>query len=172
MSLFSKVFGGASAPEANRITDPSERDPEAGLAQWFVGDHHDCDARWVRVEAAVDDGDVPVALEAFASFNKAMKRHFSWEEQVLFPAFEQATGMVQGPTQVMRMEHEQMRGVLRTMEDAALDEDLDALVEHGDTLLMFIQQHNQKEEGMLYPMADRAVGPQWPALHQALSRLA
>ena len=41
-----------------------------------------------------------------------MLRHFEMEEAVLFPAFEEATGMTQGPTMVMHAEHVQMKGVL------------------------------------------------------------
>jgi hemerythrin-like domain-containing protein len=33
---------------------------------------------------------------------------------------------------------------------------------------MFIAQHNNKEEGMLYPMAERALGGQWESLLQRL----
>ena len=81
---------------------------------------------------------------------------------MLFPAFEQATGMNgMGPTAVMRMEHEQMRGVLSQMEQEASRGDYDALSDHGDTLQMLIQQHNVKEEGMLYPMCERTLTPRW-----------
>lgn len=30
---------------------------------------------------------------------------------------------------------------------------------------MVIQQHNVKEENMLYPMTERALGPHWQELH-------
>ena len=40
----------------------------------------------------------------------------------------------------------------------------------GDTLLMLMQQHNVKEEGMLYPMAARLLGgPAWGPLGEALA---
>ncbi len=87
---------------------------------------------------------------------------------MLFPAFEQATGMTMGPTRVMRMEHEQMRGLLSQMAMAATD--IDALVEHGDTLLMLTQQHNMKEEGMLYPMAQGHLTGTWATLVPKLAR--
>jgi len=77
---------------------------------------------------------------------------------VIFPAFEQATGMTDGgPTSVMRSEHAQMRGLIEQMGVAADADNYDELVDIGDTLLMLTQQHNQKEEQMLYPMCDRAL---------------
>jgi hemerythrin-like domain-containing protein len=42
------------------------------------------------------------------------------EEKVMFPTFEEVTGMTQGPTMIMRMEHDQMRQLLN-----ALQEDLE-----------------------------------------------
>jgi hemerythrin-like domain-containing protein len=38
----------------------------------------------------------------------------------------------------------------------------------GDTLLMLIQQHNQKEEHMLYTMAERALAADWAKLRERL----
>ena len=62
--------------------------------------------------------------------------------------------MTGGPTQVMRMEHEQMRNVLRQMDGALDSDDFDTALGAGETMLILMQQHNMKEEGMLYPMAD------------------
>ena len=33
----------------------------------------------------------------------------------MFPSFEEVTGMTQGPTMVMRMEHNQMRSILEDL---------------------------------------------------------
>lgn len=126
------------------------------ISTFFTDDHRACDAAWTEVERLVDAGD-PDGPAAFHRFAAAMERHFRMEEDVLFPAFEAATGMSGGPTAVMRMEHEQMRGLLRQMASAA-DADPEALLDQGDTLLMLVQQHNVKEEGMLYPMCDVRLG--------------
>lgn len=135
---------------------------------FFAGDHRHCDNEWAAVEAAVDAADNDRAAACWKRFDAAMRRHFAMEEEVLFPAFEDATGMRGGPTQVMRMEHAQMLGVLEQMAAAAAEGDFETLVDHGDTLLMLIQQHNVKEEGMLYPMADRALAAQWSEIKAKL----
>jgi hemerythrin-like domain-containing protein len=140
-----------------------------GLAEHFAADHARCDGLWADVEAAIEKGDAASVSAAWRSFDRAMRRHFRMEEEVLFPAFEAATGMAQaGPTHVMRSEHVQMRGVLDQMAAAAEREDHQELADLGDTLLMLIQQHNAKEEAMLYPMSERALADRWPELKDRL----
>jgi hemerythrin-like domain-containing protein len=133
-------------------------DPRTGPVDFFTADHRHCDEVWARVEAAIDGDDAKEATRLFAEFDAAMRLHLAMEEEVLFPAFEAATGMRGGPTHVMRMEHQQMRGMLDQMARAAATGDFDSVSDHGDTLMMLIQQHNLKEEGMLYPMTERALG--------------
>ncbi|MCO4763873.1 MAG: hemerythrin domain-containing protein [Myxococcales bacterium] len=134
------------------------------LTEFAASDHKHCDQLWADVEAA--EGDDAACLAAWKAFTDAMERHFKMEEEVMFPAFEQATGMHGGgPTAVMRMEHKQMRGVMATMAAAADDGDFELLIDHGDTLMMLIAQHNVKEENMLYPMSQRAIGAGWSAMH-------
>ena len=115
-------------------------------SEFLSRDHHACDALWADVEQAADDGDLAATRTRFAGFERAMQRHFAFEEQTLFTALDEVTGMRgMGPTAVMRMEHEQMRQVLSAMATELATDDLDALMAHGDTLLMLIQQHNLKE---------------------------
>ncbi len=135
-----------------------------GLAKFFVDDHRACDKLWADVEGAVDAGDSDKAKTCFTTFRDTMLRHLKMEEEVLFPAFEQATGMRGGPTQVMRMEHEQMKGLLNQMTALAEAGDLSEVADQGDTLLMLIQQHNSKEEGILYPMAQQHLSGDWEQL--------
>ena len=142
--------------------------PSAGPRAFFTDDHRACDDLWAAVEVAADRRDRAAALAAFARFDAATRRHLDMEEQVLFPELERATGMTMGPTQVMRAEHAQMRGLLDQMARAA-DVDLDGLIEHGDTLLMLTQQHNMKEEGILYPMAQAHLAASWEPIGKRLA---
>ena len=77
------------------------------------------------------------------------------EETVLFPTFEEISDMRQGPTQVMRMEHQQMRNLLARMSEAVSSGDQEEILEVGETMMILMQQRNVKEEGILYPMADQ-----------------
>jgi iron-sulfur cluster repair protein YtfE (RIC family) len=61
--------------------------------------------------------------------------------------------------------------VLDAMARAAATGNVDSVLDHGDTLLMLIQQHNLKEEGMLYPMAERALGgAAWGPIAEAIGQ--
>lgn len=133
---------------------------------FFTSDHRECDALWSSVENAINDGDEAKARSAWEKFETMMRRHFRMEEEVLFPAVEDATGMPAdaGPTAVMRSEHSQMRGLLDQMAAAMRAGDLRDVLDHGDTLLMIAQQHNLKEESVLYPMCDDALGEHWGSI--------
>ncbi|MBI4818647.1 MAG: hemerythrin domain-containing protein [Deltaproteobacteria bacterium] len=140
---------------------------EDGATAFFSADHTACDEAWAKVEAS--GGDAKAISAAFHSFEALMDRHLRMEEEVLFPAFEAATGMRGvGPTEVMRHEHRQMRAILSDMNLAVSESRTDNVLDLGDTLLMLIQQHNAKEEGMLYPMADAQLGDEWPELAKRL----
>jgi hemerythrin-like domain-containing protein len=60
----------------------------------------------------------------------------------------------------MTMEHQQMRALLAELEDARGNRDGDACLGLVETLHFLIQQHNAKEEGILYPLADQGLAPQ------------
>jgi iron-sulfur cluster repair protein YtfE (RIC family) len=142
---------------------------DESLAAFFVQDHRNCDAGWAEVESAADAGDAAATQSAWKRFDTALRTHLQMEEDVLFPAFEAATGMIAGPTQVMRMEHQQMRGVLGQMSAALAGGDLQELLDQGDTLHLLIQQHNMKEEGILYPASERSLGGGWTQIRAALA---
>lgn len=141
-----------------------------GPIDFFTTDHRRCDGLWAAVEAAADRGRGEALAAAYAPFAAAMERHFRMEEEVLFPAFEDATGMRGGgPTHVMRYEHAQMRGLMAQLDDAVARGATGDVLDLGDTLLMLVQQHNAKEEAMLYPMAERVLASDWPALAERLA---
>lgn len=144
-------------------------DNETGLSAFFEQDHRDCDARWADVEELLDTQDIEAARPAWTKFETGLRRHMAMEEEVLFPAFESAARMGGGgPTAVMRMEHKQMMGLLDQIGTAIESGDAEQAMDIGDTLLMLVQQHNIKEEGMLYPMAENVLAGSWPKLVELL----
>ena len=121
-------------------------------------DHHrHCDELFAAAEDAALRGDWALAAPAFERFNAQMTAHFDAEETLLFPAFEAASGMVAGPTRMMRYEHDQMRGLLSQLAAACEAKDSQEYGGAGETLLMLMQQHNMKEENILYPMCDQSL---------------
>jgi hemerythrin-like domain-containing protein len=134
------------------------------ITDFMSNDHRSCDDRLAGVEQAVAGGDWALARNAFGRFQDAMLCHFAAEENLLFPRFEERTGMYQGPTQVMRGEHAQMRQLLAAAETALAQADGDDYAGSSETLLIMMQQHNVKEENMLYPMCDQCLADHLDAL--------
>lgn len=121
-------------------------------------DHHrQCDTLFAQAEHAAGRGDWNTCAAAFAAFAAELERHFQTEEDILFPAFEAATGMQGGPTRMMRMEHGQMRGLLVKLAANLAVGDAEDFGGNAETLLILMQQHNIKEENILYPMCDRSL---------------
>ena len=135
----------------------------------LASDHHQCDDYFVTTEQAVADGAWDKADSVFAGFRTAMLRHFAVEESVLFPAFEERTGMRMGPTQVMRTEHAQMRELLEAAEAALTARSADDYSGYAETLLIMMQQHNMKEENILYPMCDQHLVAELPTVLERLN---
>jgi len=133
--------------------------------------HKHCDDLFIAAEASAEQGDWPVVATSFHRFREQMEAHFSAEENLLFPAFESATGMTGGPTEMMRYEHGQMRGLLEQLATATAAHDKDAYAGVAETLLMLMQQHNMKEENILYPMCDQALGSQAETLSAAINAM-
>ncbi|MDH5784458.1 MAG: hemerythrin domain-containing protein [Chromatiales bacterium] len=126
----------------------------------MANDHHHCDELFAAAEQVVEGGEWLRASESHRRFIEAMRHHLEAEEQLLFPAFEAASGMTQGPTSVMRHEHEQMRGLFAQMDQAVAAQSGDDYLGASETLLILMQQHNAKEEQILYPMLDQMLAPQ------------
>ena len=146
-------------------------DIEAGLAGFFTQDHRDCDSRWADLEGLLDGGNSDAIKQSWREFDDGMRRHVAMEEDILFPAFDARSGMGGGgPTAMMRMEHQQMRGLLDQIGVAIDSDETEDALDLGDTLLMLIQQHNVKEEGMLYPMAGNMLAGEWASLAAQLEK--
>lgn len=132
-------------------------------------DHHKhCDDLFAAAEEAAHEKRWPACQQAFERFSCEIEAHFATEEQVLFPAFETATGMSSGPSQVMRFEHAQMRELLARMGQAVAAQDAGDFAGQAETLLVLMQQHNMKEENILYPMCERMLADEGLALDEGL----
>jgi hemerythrin-like domain-containing protein len=128
------------------------------ISRYLANDHRRCDRLLADCERAVASGSWAAADASVARYRAATLHHFALEEDLLFPAVEQANLSAGGPTNVMRLEHRQMRQLL---EDLAADlrrQDRDACLGALETLHLLTQQHNAKEESVLYPMSDLSLG--------------
>ena len=133
-------------------------------------DHRACDAAFAATEQAVAAGKWDAARAAFETLREAMLAHLAAEEEILFPAFEARTGMSMGPTRVMRGEHAQMRELLEAAGEALVAQDAEDYAGNAETLLILTQQHNMKEENMLYPMCDQHLNDRMDSLLPTLKK--
>ncbi|MBI4024516.1 MAG: hemerythrin domain-containing protein [Verrucomicrobia bacterium] len=127
------------------------------IAQWYGHDHDRLDELFQQFRASKET-DFPRAGESFRQFRKGLEQHIAWEEGILFPLFEEKTGLHGcGPTEVMRQEHREIKRLLEQIggkierNDAATDAD-------GAALLQTLGAHNEKEENILYPAIDELLG--------------
>lgn len=117
-------------------------------------DHKRCDELYAQAELFVSKNNWNDAQKLASNFIDALLSHFKHEEEVLFPTFEEMSGMQHGPTEMMRHEHEQMRALVNELKVALTEQNQERYLGISETLLIYMQQHNMKEEQILYPMID------------------
>jgi hemerythrin-like domain-containing protein len=130
------------------------------ISHYLTTEHRECDTIFARAESAAAAGDWETAEKEFLAFANETLLHFKKEEEEFFPTFEAKTGSSDGPTQVMRFEHDQVRGLISKIADAVEQKDRDAYLSLSESMMILLQQHNMKEEQMLYAMADRVFSPE------------
>jgi len=124
------------------------------IKEYLTNDHRKCDEIFAQMEEKAANS-LESASEITETFVKDMEHHFQMEERVMFLEFEAKTGMTQGPTAMMRQEHTQMRNLMQQLPEAIAQNDTDRFFSITETLMILLQQHNMKEEQMLYGMADQ-----------------
>ena len=124
------------------------------IKEYLTADHRRVDEIFASMEEKANTS-LDEAKEICKEFIAQTERHFQMEERVMFLEFETKTGMTQGPTQMMRQEHIQMRALMKDMLEALENGDKDKFFGNSETLMILMQQHNMKEEQMLYTMAQQ-----------------
>jgi regulator of cell morphogenesis and NO signaling len=142
---------------ARRSASPGEA---RGIHEALSWDHDRLDALEAAAFQKRAEGDLQSARDHYAAFAAGLRRHIAFEEQLLFPAFEEITGMppTAGPTAVMREEHREIEALIGKIETGIAD--VAAPVEQlRRSLHDVLGEHNLKEEGVLYPTTDQLLGP-------------
>jgi uncharacterized protein (DUF2249 family) len=151
-------------PAAWRIEIARREGPGAalrGVNEALSWDHDRLDALEKAAFEKRALGEFPLAGELYAEFAAGLKRHIGFEEQLLFPAFEERSGFppTAGPTAVMRSEHREIRELLDRIEAGIAD--AAAPVEQlRRSFHVVLGEHNFKEEEVLYPGTDELLGPE------------
>ena len=142
--------------EIERRTKASPRREVLEALAW---DHDRLDALESAAFRARESGDLQNAFDLYARFAAGLRRHIGFEEEILFAAFEAASGTPSqvGPTAVMRVEHREIEDVLEQIASGIGDaaSELDQLRARFHAVL---GDHNAKEEQVLYPTTDYLLG--------------
>jgi len=126
----------------------------------FMGEDHDRLDNIFKEFRTVKNSDKSTAKSLFHEFKIGLQKHIVWEEEILFPLFENKTGMSNsGPTTIMRMEHRKIKDYLEKIHDNIVDGNVqtDDLEEE---LIKVLTEHNNKEENILYPWIDNSTSEQ------------
>lgn len=130
----------------------------SSINTYMTNDHREIDSHFEQADHAATAQDFGVLEREATEFLRRLTLHIQAEEQLLFPTFEQRTGMTGGPSAVMRQEHRLMEPTFEEMREAVTAKDAAAYQAAANKLMDLLNQHNQKEEMMLYPMLDNALG--------------
>ena len=123
------------------------------ITAYYEQDHDRLDELFKTFQTS-KRSDFAKAKEAFREFKVGLQRHIVWEEELLFPMWEEKTGMIEdGPTPVMRFEHEQIKQLLDAIHRKVESQDLNSGQEE-QALVNLLSSHNRKEERALYPAID------------------
>ncbi len=106
-------------------------------------------------EIATRESAVAIILGATAVLEAMVDSHATLEDELLFTALERHPGKHEGPLAIMRAEHEEMKRMLWHIEDTVDGEEAIVLVKEA---LSAARRHFQKEEQVLFPMAQRLLG--------------
>lgn len=129
------------------------------ITEFFEQDHDRLDALFQSFQT-LKRHDFAKAKEAFKEFKFGLQRHILWEEELLFPLWEEKTGMSEGgPTFVMRTEHRQIGEQLEAIHRKVAEQNPESDQEDA-ALLKLLGLHNLKEERVLYPSIDQVVTPE------------
>ena len=130
--------------------------------------HRACDELLALAEDALDKKDFEDASKKYQDFKEETLHHFEMEDGYLFPLFEEKSGMTQGPTQVMRMEHAQAKMLFEKLDEAMNQKESERFFSLSESMMILLQQHNAKEEQMLYTMIQNYLSADNDAIVQRL----
>lgn len=120
-------------------------------------EHHEIDGGIEGFIAGLTDG--PGEPEILVRALDGLRRHIYLEEEFLFPPLREAGMMV--PLFVMLRQHGELWNAMDALTALlAAGSDADTLRASCTSLLALLDQHNSKEEPIIYPQADKVLDPE------------
>ncbi len=131
--------------------------PVKNISTLMSQDHRNCDSNYEIIEKFLEQNNLAMAKNSFEIWRDKNLKHFLIEEEILFLETIKAIGGKIPPIMVMELEHLQIRNCFLEIENSLLAEDITKFYQLAETCMIMIQQHNFKEEQILYPIIDRAI---------------
>jgi hemerythrin-like domain-containing protein len=135
----------------------------------LASDHAVSEVLFSRACSFVRADDFGAARLALTSLAATLEHHLETEETHVFAAVDAALAPGKRSTAVLRAEHRQILGVLKRMADSVDEGDRYAFIKHAGTLRLVLQLHNEKEEKVFYPMAEKVLRAQRERIHAAIA---
>lgn len=123
------------------------------LAEALTAEHHEIDAGIEEfLQGLGDDQDIDELVPPLRRAMDALRRHIYLEEEFAFPPIRE--GGLTMPIMVMEREHGLLWNAMDDLEErlAAGDSDVS---DRCHEMLALLEQHNSKEEPIIYPHLDR-----------------
>lgn len=133
---------------------PLRRPSFDSATTYLTWDHDRLNALLDDTTLKVDGGEPAEAARVFREFDRELGRHIRLEEEILFPLFEARSGVVSGPTAVLRGEHEEILRAVEVMREALEATDLERFRDGLRFFLATFPDHTAREEHLLYPTTD------------------
>jgi hypothetical protein len=124
------------------------------LESGTLAEHHRrCDALFAAARDAALAGEAGALVVRVAELREALLGHFRYEEEHVFPLYEQDSGAAS--TESLRAQHDDMRGILWLLATASAEDDRARYrADLGELQAMF-DAHAADEESRLYPLFER-----------------
>jgi hypothetical protein len=132
-----------------------------GVADALTEHHRRIDVLFGDALQAVRAADWTAFGARIVALREALLAHFRFEEQRLFPVYEEATGL-RDATQRLRVQHDDIRAILWALSSASAAHDPASCSAEFETLALLYRQHKEAEEGMMYPAFERTIGAAVP----------
>ena len=125
------------------------------LESGTLAEHHRrCDALFAAAREAVVAARPPAVLARMGELREAVLSHFRYEEEHVFPLYEQASGL-EGATEWLCAQHDDMRGMLWILGTLSAETELQRYQAELAALQAAFDAHAADEEKRMYPVFER-----------------
>jgi len=126
------------------------------LQDLLESDHDRLDDLFDAYRQAIDE-DEERAGELLNQFTSELRHHINWEDEKLFPPYEQRVNRL-GITRSFRVDHREILRIIETIRQRWSEGYRDHAWNEG-RLRSILDRHNEKEENQLYPELNELLSP-------------